>query len=259
VFEGGRSNWGSFGATTTYNVDKASNIGPDTITANANYSKVFVWGPAAGLIVDANVVGFEFTAANDTRNVRSSGLGRFVFRSVKLRPKSYVKGDLVAGFEAGHNSTNSVTTASLGGFGRAILGGNGYLLLQSVPVVPRIDVTVSWKVRLLAQGEPFTHRVNGTTITELGDDARHLFTVNAALMLTKALCFSIGYRHGSEPPAYKHVRHRAEIGFVLKAETDRQRLIARPRFDRRGAAGRLRGPSFPSCAKTPPRGYAASR
>ena len=72
------------------------------------------------------------------------------------------------------------------------------------------------EVRLLAQDEPFTHRVDGTTITELSDDARHLFTVNAALMLTKALGFSLGYRHGSEPPAYKHVGHRAEIGFVVK-------------------------------------------
>jgi hypothetical protein len=58
--------------------------------------------------------------------------------------------------------------------------------------------------------------VNGTITTELSDYARYLFTVNAMLMLTKALGFSFGYRHGSEPPAFNEVRHRAEIGFVLK-------------------------------------------
>jgi hypothetical protein len=215
-FRGLGSHRGSIGATATYVVDKASDVGPDSITANVKYTKVFVWAAATGLIVDADVVGWEFNAANDTRNLRSSGIGQFVFRSAPLGPKSYVTGDLVVGFEGGHNDTNTLAADSLGGFWRTVLGGNGYLLLQGTPIVPRIDITGSWKVRVLAQDEPFTHRVDGAIVTELSDEARHLVSVNAALMISKALGFSIGYRHGSEPPAYNHVGHRAEIGFVLK-------------------------------------------
>jgi hypothetical protein len=35
-------------------------------------------------------------------------------------------------------------------------------------------------------------------------------------MVSKGLGFSVGYRHDSEPPTYKDVKHRAEVGVVLK-------------------------------------------
>ena len=41
-------------------------------------------------------------------------------------------------------------------------------------------------------------------------------TVMGALMVSKALGFSISYRHGSEPPAYKYVKHGGEFGAVIK-------------------------------------------
>jgi hypothetical protein len=41
-------------------------------------------------------------------------------------------------------------------------------------------------------------------------------TVMGALMVSKALGFSISYRHGSEPPAYKYVKHGGEFGVVIK-------------------------------------------
>jgi hypothetical protein len=210
------SRGGSLGVTGTYVVDKASDIGPDTITASVTYDKVFVWGPATGLVLDVDPIGFELDSGKDTRNVRSAALGQFVFPSARLGPKSYATGDVLAGFEGGHNDTSTVSANSLGGFWRTVFGASGYLLLQGTPIAPRIDVTASWKVRLLAQDEPFTDARHGTQVTELTDKARHIVTVNAALMINKALGFSIGYRHGSEPPAYKNVRHRAEIGLVLK-------------------------------------------
>ena len=35
-------------------------------------------------------------------------------------------------------------------------------------------------------------------------------------MVNKSLGFSVGYRHGSEPPTYKYVNHRGEVGLVFK-------------------------------------------
>lgn len=207
---------GSLGAKATYVVDRASDIGPDSITANISYSKVLVFAPAAGLVLGADAIGFELDSKNDTRNVRSSAVGQFVFPSARLYAKSFATADLLVGYEAGHNSTNAVTANSLGWFSRLALGGNGYVLLRGTPGIPRIDVTASWKVRLLAQNEPFTERRGGANVTELSDSPRHLLTINGALMITKALGLSIGYRHGSEPPAYKHVGHRGEIGLVFK-------------------------------------------
>lgn len=207
---------GSLGVRGTYVVDKASDIGPDSITVNATYAKVFVWAAATGLVLNADAFGFEFDAGNDTRNLRSGALAQFVFAPVRLGPRSYAAAEVVTGFEGGRNHTSTVSADSLGGFWRTVVGGNGSLLLQGTPIAPRIDITASWKVRLLAQDEPFTERRHGVAVTELTDKARHLVTVSGALMITKALGFSIGYRHGSEPPAYQQVRHRGEVGLVLK-------------------------------------------
>lgn len=151
-----------------------------------------------------------------TRGTFESAVGQFVFPSARLYAGSFATADVLVGFEAGHNSTNAVTANSLGSFSRLIFGGNGYVLLRGTPGIPRIDVTASWKVRLLAQDEPFTEQRSGTNVTELSDSPRHLATITGALMITKALGLSIGYRHGCEPPAYKYVRHRGEIGLVFK-------------------------------------------
>jgi hypothetical protein len=207
---------GGLGAKATYAVDKASDIGPDSITANVAYSKVFVFAPATGLVLAADAFGFELDAKNETRNVRSSATGQFVFPSIQLGPKSFATADALVGYEAGHNSTNAVTANSLGSLWRTVLGGNGYLVLKGTPGIPRIDLTASWRVRLLGQDEPFTKRRNGANVTELSDSARHLVTVGGAFMVTEALGLSIAYRHGSEPPAYKYVGHRAELGVVFK-------------------------------------------
>ena len=216
------SKGGSVGAETTYVVDKASDLGPDSITVGVAYSKVFAFAAATGIIVDANVFDFEFDADNETRNVVSKGSGQFVFPSAHLHGASYAAADVVAGFEAGQNQAVGGPTDSLGGLWRTVLGANGYLLLKGVPGFTRIDVTAAWKVRLLGQDEPFTKRVNDVQVTELTDSARHIVTVTSAMMVNKALGFSIGYRHGSEPPAYKYVRHRWEIGLVLKlAQVDK--------------------------------------
>jgi hypothetical protein len=89
-------------------------------------------------------------------------------------------------------------------------------LLQRGGLIRRIDLSAVWTVRLLAQDEPMTRRIDGVSSTVQTDEARHLVTVTGALMVSKALGFSVGYRHGSEPPAYKHVTHRGEVGVVLK-------------------------------------------
>jgi len=89
------SKGGSVGAETTYLVDKASDLGPDSITAGVAYSKVFAFAAATGIIVDASVFDFEFDADNDTRNVVSKASGRFVFPSAHLYGSSYAAADVM--------------------------------------------------------------------------------------------------------------------------------------------------------------------
>jgi hypothetical protein len=206
---------GSLGGAATYVVDKASDIGPDTITVTTAYSKVFVWAAATGLILNVDPLGFELDAGNDTRNLRSGARGQFVVPSAQVGAKSYVTADLTAGYEAGRTQKGNAGNDGRG-IWRTVFGASGYALLQGGSVVKRIDITASWTVRLLAQDEPLTRLVDGVSATTQTDEARHLVTVAGVLMVSKALGFSVGYRHGSEPPTYKHVKHRGEVGVVLK-------------------------------------------
>jgi hypothetical protein len=84
-----------------------------------------------------------------------------------------------------------------------------------MPLFPRIDVHAAWTVRLLSSEEPFLAGVVGA-VASLTDDPRHLVSVAVDLMFNKGLGFSIGYSHGSEPPKFEQVRHRTEVGLVLK-------------------------------------------
>jgi len=204
---------GSLGGAVAYNVDKASDIGPDTITITSAYSKVFVFDAATGLILTADPAGLEFDSKNDTRNFRSAGRGQFVVPSAKVGSRSYVTGDLTLGYEAGRTQKGE-TAAS--GIWRTLVGAGGYVLLQGGPLIKRIDIAASWTVRLLAQDEPMTRLVDGVSSTTLTDEARHFVTVTGALMVNKSLGFSVGYRHGSEPPTYRYVKHRGEVGLVFK-------------------------------------------
>lgn len=207
---------GSLGAKGTYLVDKASDIGPDSITVGASYSKIFVFAPATAIILDSEPFGFELDAKNDTRNLRSTATGQLVIPPWRLAPLSFAAADFLAGFEAGGNQKNAISDDAYDTFWRTVFGANGYLLLQGAPVVKRIDITAAWKVRVLAQNEPFTERVNGTDMTALTDRPRHSLTITTAFMITKAFGFSAGYRHGSEPPTFKYVRHRGELGLLFK-------------------------------------------
>ena len=137
------------GGATTYNVDKASDIGPDTITVTTAYSKVFVWNAATGLILDVDPAGLELDSKNDTRNFRSAGRGRFVVPSAKVGAQSYMTGDLTLGYEAGRTERGD---ASATGIWRTLVGAGGYALLQGGSVVKRIDITASWVMRLLRPG-----------------------------------------------------------------------------------------------------------
>lgn len=204
---------GSLGGAVTYNVDKASDIGPDTITVTSTYSKVLVFDAATGLILSADPAGLEFDSKNDTRNFRSAGRGQFVVPSAKVGSKSYVTADFTLGYEAGRTQKGDAASS---GIWRTLVGANGYALLQGGPIVKRIDITASWTVRLLAQDEPLIKLVDGASVTTRNDSARHLVTIVGALMVNKSLGFSVGYRHGSEPPTYKYVNHRGEVGLVFK-------------------------------------------
>ena len=206
---------GSLGGAATYIVDKASDIGPDTITVTTAYSKVFVWGAATGLIFNVDPIGLELDANDERRNLRSGARGQFVVPSARIGAKSYVTGDLTLGYEAGRTEKGA-SPDDAHGIWRTVVGAGGYALLQSGSVVKRIDITASWTVRLLAHDEPLTKLVDGLPATTQTDEARHVVTVAGVLMVSKALGFSVGYRHGSEPPTYKHVRHRGEVGVVLK-------------------------------------------
>jgi hypothetical protein len=206
---------GTFGGAATYVVDKASDIGPDSITLTTSYSKVFVGRAATGVLLNVAPIGYELDAKNETRNLRSAANGQLIVPSLRVATKSYVTGDVTIGYEAGrtlkvgglHDST---------GIWRTVFGVTGYGLIQSGWVIKRIDITAAWTVRLLAQNEPLTKLVDGVSTTTKTDEARQVVTAVVALMVNKALGFSIGYRHGSEPPTYKYVKHRGEVGIVLK-------------------------------------------
>ena len=143
------SKGGSLGAETTYVVDKASDIGPDSITVSVAYSKVFAWVAATGLIVDADAFEFEFDADNETRNVVSTASGQFVFPSAHLRGASYAAADVVAGYEAGQNQAVGGANDSLGGLWRTVLGSQrlspaeGRARLQSHRCHRRVEVASS--------------------------------------------------------------------------------------------------------------------
>ena len=207
--------FGSAGLQATYVVDKASRVGPDSITAEATYSKVWVMAPGTGLILDVDAVGFEFDSENDTRNLTSAATGQLVLPPVRLATASHAALDFVAGYEAGRNQRNEITSEPLGGFMRTVIGGNGYLLLKNLPLFRRIDVHAAWKVRLLSRAEPFTPAGEGDVAT-LTDDPRQIVTLAVDLMVNKGLGFSVGYSHGSEPPKFEQVRHRTEVGLVVK-------------------------------------------
>jgi hypothetical protein len=134
-------------------VDKASDIGPDTITVTTAYSKVFVWGAATGLVLNVDPFGFELDANNDTRNIRSGAQGQFVVPSARVGAKSYVTGDLTLGYEAGRTAKGDAPDDARG-IWRTVVGAGGYALLQGGSVVKRIDITASWTVRVIAQDEP---------------------------------------------------------------------------------------------------------
>jgi hypothetical protein len=136
-----------------------------------------------------------------------------VVPSVKVGTRSYVTGDLTLGYEAGRTEKGDTPAQRIW---RTVVGAGGYALLQGGPVVKRIDVTASWTVRLPAQDEPMTRLIDGVSSTTRTDEARYLVAVAAALMVNKAVGFSVSYRRGSEPPTYKHVKHRGEVGVVIK-------------------------------------------
>jgi hypothetical protein len=207
-------NRGAVGARMSYSVDKASDLGPDSITANISYSKVFVFGPATGLLLDVDAVGFEVDSENETRNFTSAAQARAVIPSVRIGSQSFGTVEGLLGYEIGENHKNQLQ-ADLNTFRRTVAGANAYLLVRGVPIFSRIDVSASWKARWLTDEEPFTDSTEGA-VPMLSTRTRHMFTLAAELMVNKALGFSIAHKHGSEPPKFEHVRHRTELGLVLK-------------------------------------------
>lgn len=185
------------------------------VDLTSTYSKVLVFAPATGLLLNVDPVGYELDAANKTRNLRTAARGQFVMPSAKVGAKSYVTGDFVLGYEAGRQQKLGDVPVEQN-IWRTVMGANGYALIQGGPVVKRIDLTASWIVRLLSQNEPLTSLKDGASVSVSNDEARHLFTASGVFMINKGLGFSVGYRHGSEPPTYKYVKHRGEVGMVVK-------------------------------------------
>jgi len=208
------ANGGSMGARATFVVDNATNLDPDSVTAGASYAKVLVFGPSTGLIINADLIGFEFDK-KETRNLRTTATVQLVVPSIHLGGYRYITADVSAGYEIGRNQT-STTPRDDAAIRRVLFGADGYLLIPSFWSIQRIEVSASWTVRWLGTAEPFTAATTGAAVTTTTDNSRHLVLADLTLMFNKALGASVGYRNGSEPPDFKEVRNRTTIGLVLK-------------------------------------------
>lgn len=209
---------GAIGPRAEVNAASESNIDPDSIKASVSYEKVFVLGPAKGLILRSDALGLEFDTENRTRNVMTELNGTLVLPPVGFgKSKStFATVDFMAGFEGGHNYRHKLNEDGLGNLWRWKFGANFYLLALNPPIFKRIDFSAAYQVRLLNSAEPFTETINDEEVTTLRKGTRHHVGSDIDFMFSDALGITLKYRYGSLPPAFKFVDHSASVGLTFK-------------------------------------------
>ena len=208
--------WGAFGPRAEVNAASESNIDPDSILVTAAYEKVFVFGPAHGLILRSDAFGLEFDKENRNRNLTTELNGTLVFPPAHLGESTFAALDLMAGFEAGHNFRHKLDANGLGGFWRWKFGANVYFVALHPPGFKRIDFSAGYKVRLLRSAEPFTETINGMEMTSLRKKPRHHVSSDLDFMFSDVFGVTLKYRYGSLPPDYKFVNHTVSAGITFK-------------------------------------------
>lgn len=207
---------GALGPKAEVNAASESNIDPDSIKASVSYEKIFVFGPARGLILRSEALGIEFDKENRTRNLMTELNGTLVLPPARLGDNTFAAVDFMAGFEGGHNYRHKLNEDGLGNIWRWKFGANLYFVALKPPIFKRIDFSASYKVRLLNSAEPFTETINDEEVTTLRKKPRHHAASDLDFMFSDALGITLKYRYGSLPPAFKFVDHSASVGLTFK-------------------------------------------
>lgn len=208
---------GVLGPRAEINAASESNIDPDSIKTALTYEKIFVFGPARGLILRSDALGLEFDKKNRNRNFMTDLAGTLVLPSRGFGELAFGAVDFMAGFEAGHNFRHALNEdEGLGNLWRWKFGANAYFVALNPPVFKRIDFSTEYKVRLLTSAEPFTETIGGASQTMLTKKPRHYVGSDLDLMFSDAFGVSLKYRFGSQPPAFKFVDHSASVGLTFK-------------------------------------------
>lgn len=207
---------GALGPTAEVSAASESNIDPDSIKASLTYEKVFVFGPARGLILRSDALGLEFDTENRTRNLMTELNGTLVLPPRRFGENAFAAVDFMAGFEGGHNYRHKLNEDGLGNLWRWKFGVNVYFVALNPPVFKRIDFSTGYKVRLLRSAEPFTETINDEEVTTLRKKPRHHVASDLDFMFSDAFGITLKYRYGSLPPAFKFVDHSGSVGLTFK-------------------------------------------
>jgi len=213
---------GTLGPRAEVSAASESNIDPDSIKASISYEKVFVFGPARGLILRSDALGVEFDTENRTRNLMTELDGTWVLPPARFGESTFAAVDFMAGFEGGHNYRHKLNEDGLGNLWRWKFGANAYFVALNPPVFKRIDFSTEYKVRLLTSAEPFTETINDEEITTLRKGPRHYVGSALDFMFSKALGVTLKYQYGSLPPAFKFVDHSVSMGLTFKLKQARK-------------------------------------
>ncbi|HEX8071582.1 MAG TPA: hypothetical protein VF546_16630 [Pyrinomonadaceae bacterium] len=207
---------GAIGGRATFVSDAGSDVDPDSITASGTYQKVFVINSPLGIILNSDFLGGEFDKKNATRNLTTELDGTLVLPSKRFGEHTFATMDFMAGFEGGHNYEHPLNPKGLGNFWRPKVGVNAYLVALQPKVFNRINVSVSYLLRLPRAAEPFTEKINGAKVTSLTKRPRHYVGIDTQFMFSPAYGLTVGYRYGSLPPDFVFVDHKVTVGFVLQ-------------------------------------------
>lgn len=207
--------YGDIGVKATADIAEDSNFDPDSIKFTGSYQKIFPFKRlvGSGVILNSDFFGGEFDRKNETRNIATGADLVWYFPSKSWKDK-FATIDFTTGFESGHNLKTKITPEGFGNYGRLKVGTAVYFTHLNPAIFERIDFTANYTARLLNKAEPFTE----DEVDFLTKKTRHYAESDLDLMFSKYLGFSIKYRYGSLPPAFKFVDHNVSFGLTLKAK-----------------------------------------
>ncbi len=207
--------YGEIGVKGTADIAEDSNFDPDSIKLTGSYQKVVAFKKflGSGVVFNSDFFGGEFDRKNKTRNI-ATGLDLIWYFPSKRWKDKFATIDFTSGIEGGHNLKHKLDTDGFGNYGRLKLGSMFYFVDLKPIFFQRVDFTAGYTARLLNKAEPFTE----DGVDSLTKKTRHYGTADLDLMFSKYLGFSIKYRYGSLPPAFKFVDSSVSFGLTFKAK-----------------------------------------